>query len=204
MDDNLNESEDEKVVKVEAPKTSGSARSLAGALALVAFVIALLAFGVGFAAGKITLTASSAQTPKTSSPSAKIAGGGVFVDEENLYAVSYPNKWEAKGHAESDYSGVRIDSKKGYVDLWLLVDQPFFLGEKHQKVIESEGEIVVTIDEREVKGSQFNYKAGNFFIVLILADTANSPQVTIWIEADDEEIREEALSIVQSFEFLNK
>ena len=126
------------------------------------------------------------------------------MDEENLYAVSYPNKWEAKGHVESDYNGVRISSKKGYVDLWLLVDQPFFLGAKHQKAIESEEEIVVTIDEREVMGSQFNYKAGNFFIILVLGDTANTPQVTFWVEADDEKTKEEALAIVQSFEYLNK
>ena len=41
-------------------------------------------------------------------------------------------------------------------------------------------------------------------MVLVLPGTTNSPQVTFWLEADDEKTKEEAQIIVQSFEFLNK
>ena len=127
----------------------------------------------------------------------------MYVEEENLFAISYPQSWETKRHDSSNFVGTKLSSKKGTVEFWLLVDQPFLLGSKHQKAIESEEEITITVDDREVIGTQFNYKAGNFFIVLVLPGTANSPQVTFWLEADDEKTKEETLSITQSFEFLN-
>ena len=89
------------------------------------------------------------------------------------------------------------------VDLWLLVDQPFLLGEKHQKVVKSEEEIKVEISGTEASGVQYNYKAGNYFIVLILPDSQTSHQVTFWVEADDEKTREETLKIIESFQFQN-
>src|SRR3989344_5803281 len=196
--------EGEKVIQVEAPNPAGETRSLVTSLALFALIVGIISFAGGFGIGKINLSASSSQTLSSASPSAKIEGGGVYVDKENLYAISYPKKWEAQKHESGDYAGVKITSSKGTVDLWLLVDQPFLLGEKHQSAIESEGEISVNINGKDVKGTKFNYKAGNFFIILVLPDTANSPQVTFWLEADDEETNEEVIKTVQSFEFLNK
>lgn len=204
MDENPESYEKEKVIKVEAPKTMGSARSLYLHLTLFAFGIGIFAFIIGFGLGKINLSVSNTQAPTSASPSAKIEGGGVYVEDESQFAISYPQNWEGKKHDSSDFPGAKLISKKGAVNFWLLVDQPFLLGTKHQKALESEEEIALTIDDREVKGTQFNYKSGNFFIVLVLPGTANSPQVTFWLEADDEKTREETLSITQSFEFLNK
>lgn len=203
MDENPGSSEREKVIQVAAPKTKGADKSLYISLAVFAAVVGILAFTLGFGIGKINLSVSNTQTPTTASPSAKIEEGGLYIDE-SLFAVSYPKNWDVEKHDSSDFPGAKFISKKGTVDLWLLVDQPFLLGSKHQKALESDEEITVTIDDKEIKGTQFNYKAGNFFIVLVLPGTANSPQVTFWLEADDEKTKEETLSIAESFEFLNR
>ena len=204
MDENPGWHEREKIIQVESPKTKGTDRSLYIHLAILAIGIGFLGFILGFGIGKINLSISDTSIPTSATPSAKIKGGGVYVDEENLFAISYPTKWEIKKHADSDFPGAKFISKKGSVDFWLLADQPYLLGSKHRKAIESEEEFAVTVDDREIKGTQFNYKAGNFFMVLVLPGTTNSPQVTFWLEADDEKTKEESLSIVQSFEFLNK
>lgn len=195
--------EEQKVVQIAPPKPKSETKSLIISIAAVAFMIGVLAFSVGFIIGKINLAASTSQTPKESSPSASVAGWPAYSDEENLFYISYPKDWKAKKHGESDYDGVKITFKKGYVDLWLLVAQPFLLGEKHQKAIESEEEISVNVAGSEASGVQYNYKAGNYFIVLVLPNSQTSPQVTFWVEADDDKTREEALKIVESFQFLN-
>jgi hypothetical protein len=204
MDESLESPETEKIIQVESPVSAGSQRSLYTSLAILAGVLGLLAFSVGFGIGKINLSISNSPTLTTTTPSAKIEGGGVYVDEESQFAISYPKKWEVEKHDASDYAGVKLISNKGSVDLWLLVDQPFLLGAKHQKAIESDEELTLSINDLEVKGTQFNYKAGNFFVVSVLPDSTNSPQVTFWLEADDEKTKEEVISITQSFEFLNK
>ena len=204
MDDNPDSYEREKVIQVEAPKTKGTDRSLYLHLAIFALGVGSLAFILGFGVGKINLSVSDASIPTSATPSAKIKGGGLYVNEENLFAISYPTKWEIKKHGDADFPGAKFISKKGSVDFWLLADQPYLLGSKHRKAIESEEEFTITIDDREIKGTRFNYKAGNFFMVLVLPGTTSSPQVTFWLEADDEKTKEETLNIVRSFEFLNK
>lgn len=193
----------QRVVAIPPPQPKKETKSLIITIGVIALVIGLLAFGGGFIIGKINLAASTSPTPKESTPSASVAGWSIYSDEEALFSLSHPREWKAKKHQSADYEGVKITAKKGYVDLWLLVDQPFLLGEKHQKVIESEEEIKVDISGTEATGVQYNYKAGNYFIVLILTDTQTSPQVTFWVEADDEKTREETLKIVKSFEFQN-
>lgn len=200
--ESLPETPKEKVVQIKPPSIHET-RSLIIAMIGVGLVIGILAFSIGFIVGRINLAASGTQVPKEASPSAAHADWSLYIDEDALFYISNPAKWEAKKHAASDYEGVKINSQKGYVDLWLLVDQPYFLGEKHQKAIESEEEIKVTVGEREATGTQYNYKAGNFFMVLILPATETEPQVTFWVEADDAKTREETLKIVESFTFMN-
>jgi hypothetical protein len=194
---------DEKIVQIAPPQPKKETKSLIITISIIAFVIGLIAFGGGFLIGKINLAASTSEIPKESTPSASVAGWSVYYDEETLFSVSHPKDWKAKKHSSEDYSGVKITAKKGYVDLWLLVDQPFLLGEKHQKAIESEEEIKVKISDKEALGVQYNYKAGNYFIMIILPDSQTSPQVTFWVEADDEKTRDETLKIVESFQFQN-
>lgn len=192
---------DQKIVRVKAPLQNNEIRRLIISLVIFLGVVALLAFVVGFALGKINLEARSTQTPQSASPSAKVAGWKLFNDSEAQFAISHPEKWEANKNDSSDYAGVKLTSKKGSVSLWLLADQPFLLGEAHQKALESQEDTEATIDSREATGTKYNYKAGNFFIVLVLKGAENTPQVTFWIEADDEKTRDEALKIVESFDF---
>jgi len=194
---------DTNVIQVTPPHSKSETRSLIFSIAIVTLVIGLVAFVIGFTIGKINIVASNTKAPKISTPSAAVEGWAIYSDKDALFSISHPKEWEAKKHEASDYEGVKIASKKGSVDFWLLVDQPFLLGEKHKKVIESEEDINITIDGREASGTQFNYKAGNFFIVVVLPNTENTPQVTFWLEADDSKTREEAEKIVESFEFLN-
>lgn len=194
---------EEKVVQVAAPNTKSETRSLIFSIAVVASVIGITTFAIGFTIGKINLAASNSQAPKVSTPSAAVAGWDIYSDNDSLFSISHPKNWKAKKHDAADYEGAKITSKKGSVDFWLLVDQPFLLGDKHKKVIESEEDIKITIDGVEAAGTKFNYKAGNFFIVLVLPSTENTPQVTFWLEADDDKTREEVTKIVESFQFLN-
>ncbi len=195
--------DEQKVVQIAPPQPKRETKSLIITISIIAFVTGLLAFGGGFIVGKINLAASTSQTPKESTSSASIAGWSTYSDKEAQFSISHPKDWKANKHSSADYEGVKITAKKGYVDLWLLADQPFLLGEKHQKAIESEEEIKVKISDKEASGVQYNYKAGNYFIVLILPDSQTSPQVTFWLEADDEKTREETLKIVESFQFQN-
>jgi len=153
---------EEKIVQVVAPHAQSETKSLIFSIAVVAFVIGIATFTIGFTIGKINLAASNSQTPKISTPSATVAGWEIYSDNDSLFSISHPKEWDAKNHEASDYEGVRISTEKGYVDFWLLVDQPFLLGEKHKKVIESEEEIKITINGVEVSGTKYNYKAGNF------------------------------------------
>ena len=194
---------EEKIVQVVAPHAQSETKSLIFSIAVVAFVIGITTFTIGFTIGKINLAASNSQAPKVSTPSAAVAGWEIYSDNDSLFSISHPKEWGAKKHETADYEGVRISTEEGYVDLWLLVDQPFLLGEKHKKVIESEEEIKITIDGIEVSGTNYNYKAGNFFIVLVLPSSENTPQVTFWLEADDDKIKEEVTKIVESFQFSN-
>ncbi len=194
---------EQKVIQVAPPPTRSGTKSLIFALTAFALISGVLAFSLGFIIGKVNVAGTSTQPPKESTPSALIAGWLVYLDKEALFSISHPKNWKTKKHDQSDYEGVRIEGSKGYVDLWLLVDQPFLLGEKHQKVINSEEELSVNVEGRTAPGTQYNYKAGNFFIVLVLPDTETSPQITFWVEVDDDKTRQEALKIVESFKFLN-
>ncbi len=188
------------MVEIQAPQPHEE-RSLVSSLAIAALIIGILAFIVGFAVGKISLAASSSQGLKQQ-PTA-VAGWSLYTDKDNLFALSYPPDWKAQKHAKADADGVQIQGNKGYVDTWLLVDQPFLLGEKQQNALSGQNTLEVDVRGNKASGTLYKYKAGNYFLVLVLGDTTTTPQVTFWAQADDDTTKDTVLKIIGSFNFLN-
>ncbi|MEX0616815.1 MAG: hypothetical protein WD231_03340 [Candidatus Woykebacteria bacterium] len=195
--------ESTNVIKVSPPSTSSDRRSLIIALFAVLLIIGILTFAAGFLIGKLNYAASNNKISKESSPSAAIAGWSLYKDDEAQFALSHPKEWDTKKHEKSDYEGVKISSKKGYVDLTLLTDQPFSLSEKHQKALDKEEPLEISVGEKKASGTSYKYKAGNYLMVLVLPDTETTPQVTFWLEADEDQTKDEALKIVESFKFFS-
>ena len=189
---------EEKVVQIKPPAPHET-RLVIITLIIFIFIIGILSAAAGFLIGKIS-SSGNTNISQGSSPTIP-SGWSTYKDDTTKFSIAYPKEWKANLHGKSDYEGVKITGKNGYVNLWTLVDQPLLLGEKHQKALEKEEDISVNIADKKAEGASYKYKAGNYFVVLVAPDGPTTPQVTFWVEADDEKVKDEALKIVESFRF---
>ena len=189
---------EEKVVQIKPPAPHET-RLVIITLVIFIFIIGILSAVGGFFIGKIS-SSGNTKISQGSSPTIP-SGWSTYKDDTTKFSIAYPKEGKTDMHNQSDYEGVKISFDKGYVNLWLLVDQPLLLGEKHQKALEKEEDISVNIADKKAEGASYKYKAGNYFVVLVAPDGPTTPQVTFWVEADDEKVKDEALKIVESFRF---
>ena len=191
---------EEKVVQIEPPAPHET-RSVIIILIILIFIVGILSAAAGFFIGKIN-SGSKTKISQGFTPTIP-SGWSTYRDDTTKFSIAYPKEGKTDMHNQSDYEGVKISFDKGYVNLWLLVDQPLLLGEKHQKALEKEEDISVNIADKKAEGTSYKYKAGNYFIVLVLPNSPTTPQVTFWAEADETKVKDEALKIIETFRFTN-
>ena len=142
--------------------------------------------------GEIKGIASSASATQTSDQL-------LFKDKVNQFSISYPKTWAAQAHENAD--GVKISKEENSVDLWLRFDKTVALSDDQKSGLKSTDSSTLEINGQPAILTTYEYKAGNFFIVVVLPATLEKPQATFWISAADSENRDVATKIVNSFKF---
>lgn len=200
-DDNPNK---EIVVKLDPPNQKTHLGALVGLLLTLLF-LAAIAFGVGWFASKITNRFGSnpaqSQKEKNSTSSALPSDWTTYSDKNNHYSISYPKDWDLKPHDKNSVAGVILADSSSSVELWLKIDHVVSLSSEQKAGLKSTDTKSKQIGDHPAVVTTNEYKAGNFFNIIVFPATETQDQVTFWLKADDSDLLDLETKIVESFKF---
>lgn len=189
----------ETVIELDKPAKTFSNKAIFLTLLIFLLVTVSLAFLTGFFVGKaesnkLVVSNTSKATIK------KSADKVTFQDPKENYTLIYPATWQGTEKV-SNAPGVLIESKEGSVELWLRVEQPFSLASEQKEALATTNKVKIKVNNKELEITEYVYKTGGFFSVVVFPATTKTPLVTFWLKASDAESYKVAKEIVQSFKF---
>lgn len=171
------------------------------ALLISLIVLSGAAFFSGYFLGKyLSLPDSIKERELSNKNGAKIEGKLLFADQEGRYSLYYPLRWSVS-KKPSGIPGAVFTTKGASIELWLTVDHPVILNEENLKALEKTNNEKLLISGQEATLTEYIYKAGDYFSVIKLPATTNTPAVVFWVKSKDSILYKEAKEIATSLKF---
>jgi hypothetical protein len=167
--------------------------------------LATISFSVGWFGSllkeRFAAAPAEIRSIKSATASAKNPAWALYKDKDNTYSIFYPKEWKLSAHSTNDSPGVKVSDEASSVELWLRFDKAVELSSEQKQGLKSTKTESLEINGQAALITTYEYKAGNFFNVIIFPATENRPQATFWLLAADSEAKDTATQIVNSFKF---
>jgi len=163
---------------------------------LIIILLGVLAGGLGYILERKALEGSKVQ-PQT--------GASIHPDwllyQKEIFSLEYPKTWQAEQNQKEEPKGVKISTEAGLVNLWIDTARTHRFSVAQTKNIKSQKSSEIIIDKRKSLLTEYAYKDDSFFLTLEIP-ASTSPNAIFWVAANTQEIKKEALEIVNTFKSL--
>lgn len=189
-----------KTVEI-TPQQSFSFFSIFFAMLTLVLIPVLVFFGLGFLVGRyqVANSTSTGVVQKVGS-TASTKGKNLFSDIQAGYSIYYPDNWKATKH-NVGIPGVILENQGTSIEIWIGVDQPLTLSAEQKAGIDQTNKPSLTVAGQKATVTEYVYKSGNYFTIIVIPASDQKGQVTFWVKAEDKTSYTEAKDIIQTFQY---